>query len=141
MSANSKQVGGDHYKVAEGQVGHWDYCVRSNTPNLEYAASKYIARWRKKNGVQDLEKSIHYIEKRIECIRANIGVLRGGSLIQPLFTKFLVDNNISTPESLILYQVMHWKRAEELEQAIQQIKLLIDKETEGEATAAYVNQG
>ena len=167
MSANSKQVAGTHYQPVEGGVQHWDYCVRSNTPNLEYAASKYLSRWRKKNGLQDLEKALHYVEKRLESIKLHVGALRGGSLIQPLFTKFLTDNNISTPESIILYQMMHWKRAEELEQSAEQIKLLIAKEAaeilentptsvlmkrakarpmselmdeeEAEATAAYVN--
>ena len=52
MRASDRQVGGNHY---EAEVQHWDYAVRSETPNLEYAASKYVARWRNKNGVQDLE--------------------------------------------------------------------------------------
>ena len=147
MSANEKQVAGSHYKTAEGGVQHWDYCVRSNTPNLEYAASKYLTRWRKKNGVQDLEKALHYVEKRLESLRLNVGALRGGSLIQPLFTKFLTDNNITTPESIILYQMMHWKLPEELERSAREIKLLIIKQKSGEEaggaepTSAYVNQG
>lgn len=61
-AANEKQVGGRHY--GGGVIQHWDY-VRLALDNryLEGNASKYIFRWRRKNGIQDLEKAHHYIEK------------------------------------------------------------------------------
>jgi hypothetical protein len=33
---------------------------------LEYAATKHVTRWRKKDGIRDLEKGLHYLEKLIE---------------------------------------------------------------------------
>jgi len=57
-----EQVGGNHYA---GGYQHWDYCDDADVPHLESAASKYIARWYKKNGIQDLQKSISYIDKRL----------------------------------------------------------------------------
>ena len=58
---NEKQIGGAHYASS---YQHWDY-VRQALQNryLEGCASKYIARYKKKNGLQDLEKAKHYLEK------------------------------------------------------------------------------
>jgi hypothetical protein len=66
MSANSKQVGGDHYKFTEG-MQPWDLF---GPEFLMGNAMKYIVRWRKKNGVADLEKAKHYAEKLIEVVKA-----------------------------------------------------------------------
>lgn len=63
-TANDRQVGGDHYKKTEYQ--HWDWVCDINLHYLLACATKYVARWRDKNGIQDLEKSIHYLEKAME---------------------------------------------------------------------------
>lgn len=62
-TSNSKQVGGDHYR-SEIQV--WDFVVANGIGYLEGNAIKYLARWRKKGGLADLEKAQHYIQKIIE---------------------------------------------------------------------------
>lgn len=62
--ANDRQVGGDHYQKKEYQ--HWDWVCDINLHYLLACATKYVARWRDKNGVQDLEKSVHYLEKAME---------------------------------------------------------------------------
>lgn len=67
MSANEKQVGGDHYKT--GTVEHWDWVELQGVGYLEGCASKYVARYQSKGGVQDLEKAVHYVEKAIELLR------------------------------------------------------------------------
>lgn len=65
MSANDKQVGGSHYKT--GGVQHWDIAAKLyGEAHFKCTATKYISRWRAKNGVQDLEKAKHYLEKLIE---------------------------------------------------------------------------
>lgn len=60
---NEKQVGGDHYKIA---IQPWDYIIANNLGYLEGNVIKYVSRHAKKNGVQDLEKAKHYLEKLIE---------------------------------------------------------------------------
>lgn len=60
---NEKQVGGDHYKTA---IQPWDYIIANNLGYLEGNVIKYVSRHAKKNGVQDLEKAKHYLEKLIE---------------------------------------------------------------------------
>ena len=63
MSANDKQVGGDHYKSG---YQHWDFVIETQMHYLLACATKYITRHRKKNGKQDLEKSLHYVEKFLQ---------------------------------------------------------------------------
>lgn len=64
MSANDKQISGDHYKRDKIQM--WDFIIANNVPYMEATAMVYILRWRRKGGVEDLKKAIHYLEKLIE---------------------------------------------------------------------------
>lgn len=63
MEANSKQIGGDHYKAV---IEPWDAIEAWGLGYFDGNAVKYLSRWRKKGGIQDLEKAIHYIQKLIE---------------------------------------------------------------------------
>ena len=62
--ANERQHGGDHYRDKEYQ--HWDWVYEMNLGYHVGNATKYVSRWRKKNGHQDLEKAIHYLDKASE---------------------------------------------------------------------------
>ncbi len=65
MSANDRQVGGKHYQ--KGGEQHWDRIYRLHGPGYFVGcATKYIERYQDKNGKQDLEKAIHFIQKLIE---------------------------------------------------------------------------
>ena len=64
-AANDKQIGGSHYKQFKG-MEPWDVITGWNLGYLDGTALKYIARWKHKNGVQDLEKAIHFLQKAIE---------------------------------------------------------------------------
>jgi hypothetical protein len=63
MGANDKQVGGEHYK---SRIEPWDAINEWGLSYLDGSAVKYLARWRKKNGIQDIQKAIHFLEKLIE---------------------------------------------------------------------------
>lgn len=63
MSANDKQVGGGHYKST---IQHWDYVIANDLDYFQAQVTKYVTRWKKKNGVQDLLKAQHFLEKYIE---------------------------------------------------------------------------
>lgn len=69
QSANDIQYGGDYYKSQPIQP--WDYIVSNNLGFLEGNAVKYLSRFRQKNGVEDLKKAIHYIQKLIEIEECN----------------------------------------------------------------------
>jgi hypothetical protein len=65
MTANNKQHGGNHYKKY-GDLQPWDVVIAWNLGYLEGTALKYIARWKDKNGVEDIQKAIHFLEKLLE---------------------------------------------------------------------------
>jgi hypothetical protein len=69
MSANDKQINGDHYR---GAIQTWDYIVANDLGFLEGNVIKYVTRFRKKNGVQDLLKAQHYLQKLIEVENARL---------------------------------------------------------------------
>lgn len=65
MAANEMQVGGDHY--ANDGEQHWDRAWRLyGRGYFQGQITKYVERYHKKNGVQDLEKARHFIDKLIE---------------------------------------------------------------------------
>lgn len=55
-----KQIGGSHYKNMSIQPV--EFITKNNIPYLEANVIKYVCRHTKKNGVQDIEKAIHYLE-------------------------------------------------------------------------------
>jgi hypothetical protein len=67
VSANNSQVGGDHYRTG---IQHWDYVVANGLDYFQAQIIKYVTRWRKKGGVQDLDKARHFLEKYRELVEA-----------------------------------------------------------------------
>lgn len=63
--ANDIQFGGSHYKKY-GELQPWDVITEWNLGYLDGTALKYIARWKDKNGIEDLKKAIHFLQKTIE---------------------------------------------------------------------------
>lgn len=64
MSALEKQVSGSHYK--DFPIQPVEFIHRNNIPYIEGNVIKYVARWRDKGGLADLEKAKHYIDLLIE---------------------------------------------------------------------------
>lgn len=64
-AANARQVGGDHY--AKDGEQHWDRMWRLYGRGYFIGnITKYVERYHKKNGLQDLDKAAHYLQKLIE---------------------------------------------------------------------------
>lgn len=66
-SALDKQIGGGHYK-SKG-IQPIEYIFANNLGFCESNIVKYATRWKDKNGIQDLEKIIHYAELLIELTK------------------------------------------------------------------------
>lgn len=64
MSAFDEQVAGNHYKDCAIQPA--EFIHRNGIGYMEGNIIKYVARWRKKNGVEDLKKAQHYLALLIE---------------------------------------------------------------------------
>lgn len=69
VTASEKQVGGDHYK---GGLQPLDVIDAWKLDFYEGSALKYLARHRKKNGREDIEKAIHYLELLLERQYPNV---------------------------------------------------------------------
>lgn len=58
------QVGGSHYRCLDPQP--IELFIQNDIPFPEANAIKYLARWRAKNGVEDLRKAAQYLQFAIE---------------------------------------------------------------------------
>jgi len=69
--ASETQVGGNHYK--EKTIQPWTAMESWMTPEqfegfLRGNVIKYIARYKDKDGLKDVLKAKHYLEKLLECL-------------------------------------------------------------------------
>ena len=74
-TANDMQIGGEHYKKA---IQPWDAMECWMSPEqfegfLRGNVIKYIARYKDKDGMKDVQKAKHYLEKLLECLEARCG--------------------------------------------------------------------
>ena len=60
VNALNNQQGGTHYK--EMLIQPVEFIVKNNIQFLEANVIKYVCRHRNKNGIEDLNKAIHYLE-------------------------------------------------------------------------------
>lgn len=63
IPALDTQVGGSHYQMPIQPI---EFIVKNDIPYREGNAIKYICRHKKKNGKQDIEKAIHYLQMVLE---------------------------------------------------------------------------
>ena len=76
---NATQVGGTHYKDGAGkcphcgtELQHWDIVHMFGFDYYVGVATKYLFRLgRKGDPAEQIEKSIHYLQKKLTLIRAN----------------------------------------------------------------------
>lgn len=65
IQANDRQVGGEHY-LQYGNIQPWDTWLLWNLNPFQAAILKYVVRYRDKDGLKDLEKAQHFLDKLIE---------------------------------------------------------------------------
>lgn len=128
MTVNSMQVGGTHYKTA---YEHWDLCVNAALGYLEGNATRYIARWRKKNGVEDLKKALHCTNKLLEVLPKVVS-WRGERLVGYEYARgecisFCCQNKLTPIESRIVMALATWRREEDVVEARDDILMLMDE--------------
>lgn len=61
---NAEQVGGTHYQGTSIQP--WDFIIANQLGFLEGSIIKYVARFKRKGGLEDLKKAKHFLDKLIE---------------------------------------------------------------------------
>ena len=73
--ANDRQVGGTHYA---SDIQHWDVVWENELDYFQGQITKYVMRWKDKNGVEDLHKARHFLDKYIELVEEDeCGPTRG----------------------------------------------------------------
>lgn len=74
MSANDRQEGGAHYRShGKKDLQHWDVVNIFNLDYFQGNITKYVFRHRDKNGIEDLKKARHYLDKYIEILEKKKG--------------------------------------------------------------------
>jgi hypothetical protein len=137
MSANDTQVGGDHYRVEDGPQ-HWDLMKHYGPGYYIGNATKYLTRWRKKNGVEDLKKSRHYVVKLDELAKA------GQVFPWPVpkftdmdFITFVKKNELTPEEAKACRYLFFWAGMSDLQVVLKIIdKLLTEAEGGAELPTA-----
>ena len=64
MSASNKQVGGNHYK--DMVIQPFEFIEKNNLGYGVGNVIKYLCRYKRKGGIEDLKKASHYIDLLID---------------------------------------------------------------------------
>jgi hypothetical protein len=67
ISPQNKQVGGNHYKSFHIQP--YEFISKNNLSFFQGNVVKYVCRYLNKNGVEDLQKIIHYCQLEIKKLK------------------------------------------------------------------------
>lgn len=62
-----KQIGGSHYK--KFKIQPYEFISHNDLSFFQGNVIKYVCRYMYKNGIQDLEKIIHYCELQIKTMK------------------------------------------------------------------------
>lgn len=127
MSTKVEQVGGTHYNA---EYEHWDWVVDIGMTYLPATATKYLTRWRKKNGLQDLMKAQTYLEKLVltwDTVYQFSAIAPDN--VEELNLKFLTTNGLlGTQEGFIcelLSDLENHDSIEKVHRALDKVKDLI----------------
>ena len=135
MDVNDYQIGGSHYK---GGYQHWDWIIELNMHYLFACATKYIIRWKDKNGIEDLRKAVHYLAKADDrCIHFyKYETHQKIMLVNTRYSGFF--NSIGEQEREIILAILQ----DNIIIAQHLLSVLISEAELGiEADSAYTNQG
>lgn len=140
MRANDIQVDGNHYQ--KGTLQHWDVMIIMRTHYMPGCASKYLLRHQDKNGLLDLQKAQHFLQKMIECAGE---YFRPNENYQPILVEGLLATH-GTPPALhsVIRAILDPKKSVgELELASIQLTDYVAgyEADECDATHRYTNQG
>lgn len=126
MTANERQVGGTHYKT---KYEHWDFVTNVGMSYLGAQVCKYLKRWRDKNGLEDVEKSLHFLDKMIEL--SPILIMHKPNIprtyISAEIDAYLRANDIKGEEAAVTSVLAQWACRGDLLMAKCYIEVLIDK--------------
>lgn len=127
MSANDDGRVPSYYK---SPYQHWDFAIKLNLNYLEGCTTGYVTRWRGKNGIRDLLKARHYLDKMIETAEY-IRPLRNIN-VDAEVGKFVKENELSFLEHEYIFIICTYKKEKDLRNAYQILTRIIVKAQEAE---------
>lgn len=137
-TANDTQVAGTHYKT---EYQHWDLVWDTGMGYFPGQITKYLFRHSKKNGLQDVQKALHFATKYAELL-ADSGATIAPNLtvagVEKLLRRFLLSNpHLSDAELQVLRLCTHTHNAA----SMASVRSLIEDVAGAYPTPGYVNQG
>lgn len=136
MSANARQVAGSHYVA---KIQHWDLVHLLGLGYFEGQITKYVTRHRKKNGLQDLQKASHFLQKLLElAVDPHYPRARAVSSVRiiPLISDYSQENRLDGTEAHVIRLICTWNSRDQLLEAAGFIQHLQAEYPDGR----YVNQ-
>lgn len=111
MSALTGQVGGDHYR--NKAIQPVQFSMANGLDACAHSILKYVTRHREKNGRQDLEKALHFVDLRMELGTAahRVGYWHIG------MHDYCYENHTPEPECEALHYLSFWLSTGEPEYA------------------------
>lgn len=149
ISANSRQVGGAHYRA---KIQHWDFAASHNFDYFQGQITKYVTRWKEKGGLQDLLKAQHFLEKYIELesVKPLTPSAIIGSVGAPVGFDHVIQPNMvatwkgwtyeGTKSGVDEYTCKYCKRTVRVDYGLAPGQCECWNARNGGATSAYVNQ-
>ena len=137
--ANDTQVGGAHYKDTVFQ--HWDFAAEAQFGYFEGQITKYLDRYARKNGLQDVQKARHFTAKLIELAeeKTQLPVHRGASM--QLVRRYFEDRRgVWVEAQRAITMISLWGTVAQLRSVLGYIDLLEARLSGAAPTPAYVNQ-
>lgn len=103
------QVGGSHYHSV---YQHWDWVADVGMPYLEGNATKYVVRWKSKNGKEDLLKAKSYVAKILIRYRTQGVAQRACQYLNKLFGRWVYSLEGKAADEVFFGRndVEHWER-------------------------------
>lgn len=125
------QEGGDHYQA---EYQHWDWVRDVGLGYLAGCATKYVSRWWKKNGLQDLLKARTYVEKMIVSGDTSV---KYPKKVDEINYRFVTANKLPTLETEFCCAMVFWEGPGQLEYNLEVLDRLIDlaKRAKGQGQA------
>lgn len=109
MNANERQVAGTHY---EADYQHWDFVVDAKLGYFEGQITKYVSRCYKKNGLQDVDKALHFADKAYELamqgkIERKAGIVHITDMVM-ILNRYRDAQKLNALQDLVVCAVAYW---------------------------------
>jgi hypothetical protein len=102
---------------------HWDFAVKVGLGYLDGCSTKYVARWRGKEGLKDLQKGRHFLDKLIEV--GDYSIRRKNVIIDVELKRFVEANSLTFLEHQYLFILCTYRNEAALRSAQQILTKII----------------